>query len=83
MYDVQFEGFIDGVIYIGMLEHVHLLRLDAFLNVSSFVLDDGEVLALHYITRNALCKDAAEMEREFQSELESDRRCKACTVCIR
>ena len=45
------EGHFDGVLSIGMLEHVHLVRLGEFLNVSSFVLSDGGVLALHYITR--------------------------------
>ena len=50
--DVSHQNYFDGIISIGMLEHVHLKRLDEFFNVTSYILKEEGVMGLHYITRN-------------------------------
>ncbi len=65
LHSPEYEGYFDGLISIGMLEHVHLLRLDEFLNVSSFALSDGGVMALHYITRNDIYPLNADINNNY------------------
>eukprot|EP00483_Globobulimina_turgida_P008512 UN08529 len=50
--DPRHKNYFDGIISIGMLEHVHLRRLDEFFNVTSYIMKEGAVMGLHYITRN-------------------------------
>eukprot|EP01084_Bolivina_argentea_P124435 220503_1 len=52
MYDVNYKNYFDGVISIGMLEHVHSKRLDEYMNATAYSMKDGAVFGLHYITRN-------------------------------
>ena len=57
-------GPFDRIVSIGMLEHVHMKRLQEFMDVMYEQLTDDGRMVLHYITRNDIYPDRYKLTRE-------------------